>query len=236
MIHIGFIGDIQVNNMKKVIKILFVSLVLFCSNLYANDSISLKINRTDRLFLISEKKAIEYRRKVDKKNVFVDPDELNKNIYNIFIKNSPELYSNTRIHKVGLIRILIDKNIQKDYYTNLDIVFILYNLCIEDYIEIIDTTYSLYKKHLVKFKDWRLIVDQDYYISINLASNYKNPRLQKILTQIKNDIESGMVTIPHNNYGFIKEINKLISGEAWENNLRKDVEVSPPMLNPKDCK
>ena len=70
-----------------------------------------------------------------------------------------------------------DKKIIRDYATNQDVYRILDNLCIDDYVEVLDSVYSFYKLKQVKFDDLYSAVIQDFNMSNQLARNYKNDKI-----------------------------------------------------------
>ena len=188
-----------------------------------------------QLFVKSEKIAIRSRAKIEKMR-FLDPIERNILFFKIVRSESPDLINNTFKYKFSLINLLSDKKIQKDSYSDFDIVNILSNLCIDDYIEVTDSVYTLAKKNKLKFDILENMVIQDFNVSNQLARSYRNPKLKLFLKKILIDIESGKFILPKKNNDFIEFVNKLISGEEWEKELKEINRINPPLLNPKDCR
>ncbi len=217
--------------MKLQKKLLVLILLFYCFQLEAtnntkNDSIA------RQLFVKSERKALEFRK--SKMNLrFVDPIEMNEVFYKIVVKESPALYSNTSKYKNGLLNILKDKKIKRDYETNQDIFRILVNLCVEDYVDVVDSVYSFYKQKQVSFSDFYNAVIPDFNMSNQFVRSYKNEKLQILLTQILQDIKTGKLLVVTPPYGFQEEIENLLSGKLWENELKKDEKIQPPLL--KSC-
>jgi hypothetical protein len=104
------------------------------------------------LFANAEKNAIKQRKEFDKKGVFMDPLGINSCTYNILKKTSPELLDNTNVYIDSLLSLFNNKLIPRDYYTDFDIIVILSNLCIDDYIIVINKVYLLYTNKKIKFK------------------------------------------------------------------------------------
>ena len=196
-------------------------------------------NNDDRiekeLFLKAENIAIKNRANITKKR-FLDPIGNDVLFYKIVKSETPDLINNTNKYKLGLMKLLKDNTIKKDWYSESDIINLLSNLCIDNYIEIIDSVRISVIKGQLKFKILEKVIFQDFNVSNQVARNYKSPTLHKSLEQLKLDVKSGRLIIPKDNYGFMEQLNKLISGETWESELKNDEQISPPLLNPKDCK
>jgi len=221
--------------MKYRIIIVWLIVTFACSGTYAIDLKNNEAKIAKELFVKSERIAIKNRAKIAK-NRFLDPIGNNELFYKIVKRETPDLINNTNKYKLGLIKLLEDKTIKKDWYTEFDIVNLLCNLCIEDYIDIIDSVRTLVIKKQLKFEILERIVIQDFNLTNQVARNYQNTKLQKLLKQLKQDIKFGKIAIPTNNFGFIEELNKLKSGETWENDLKQDEIKHPPLLNPKNCR
>jgi hypothetical protein len=208
--------------------LIFSCFQLEASNIINDDSLA------RQLFIKAERKAIEFRKKTDKMR-FVDPIEMNEVFYRIVMQESPELYTDTRKYKIGLINILKDKNIQRDDKTNQDIFRILDNLCIEDYVDVIDSVYSFHKQKQVKFEVLYDAVLQDFNMSNQLERNFKNEKLQILLTQILRDLKTGKLLVETPQLGFKEEIENLLSGKSWENDLKWLGKTKPLLLKQQKC-
>lgn len=225
----------MLNDMKYKIIIVWLIVTFACSGTYAVDFKNNEAKIAKELFVKSESIAIKNRAKIAK-NRFLDPIGNNELFYKIVKRETPDLINNTSKYKFGLMKLLEDKTIKKDWYTEFDIVNLLCNLCLEDYIDIIDSVRILVIKNQLKFEILEHIVIQDFNLTNLLARNYQNTKLKELLKQIKQDIKFGKIVIPTNNFGFMEELNKLESGETWENDLKQDEIKHPPLLNPKNCR
>ena len=219
--------------MNSQSKFIVLILIFYCFQLEASNNIK-DDSLARQLFIKAEQKAIEFRRKTDKLR-FVDPIEMNEVFYKIVNNESPELYVETRKYKIGLLNILKDKKIKRDDATNQDVYRILDNLCIEDYVEVMDSVYSFYKQKQVKFDDLYSTVIQDFNMSNQLARNYKNDKLQILLTRILQDIKTGKLLIETPPFGFREEIENLLSGNSWEKELKETEKIQPPLLKQENC-
>jgi|GEM_PF-2959056 len=219
--------------MRLQSKFLILFLVFYCFQLKASNNI-IDDSLARQLFSKAEQKSIEFRKKTYKLR-FVDPIEMNNVFYRIVIKESPELYTDTRKYKIGLINILKDTKINRDDETNQDVFRILDNLCIEDYVDVIDSVYSFHKQKQVKFGDLYDAVLQDFNMSNQLARKYKNEKLQILLTQMLQDIKTGKLLVETPPFGFKEEIENLLSGKSWENELKEIEKIQPPLLKQENC-
>lgn len=219
------------------LKIILCVLILVLANVKIY---SIKSTREDdsvakQLFVKSEKIAILNRKSINKVR-FLDPIGNNELFYKILKKESPELFYNTNRYKFGILKLLSDCTMDKDYYTDSDIINLLCNLCLNNYIVIIDSVRKSVVNGRLKFSILERIIFQDFNLSNQVARNYKDPHLQKSLQHIKQDIEIGKILIPKDKVGFISDLNRLISGEYWEKELKQENEHSPPLLNPQNCR
>ena len=211
---------------------LFIGLFfsLSCVNLHANELNKNVDSIARQLFVKSEQIAMRNRAKIEKMR-FLDPVERNSLFFKIVQSESPDLINQTNKYKFGLISLLSDETIIKDDYTNFDIVNILYNLCIDDYVVAMDSVYSLVKANKLKFDILETMVIQDFNVSRQLVLNYQNPKVQQFMYKILHEIETGVYVISKENYDFVESVKKLISGKDWDIDFKK----FEPLLNSKKC-
>lgn len=212
-----------------------ILITIACIKIHANDFKKNEDSVARQLFVKSEKIAIRNRAKTEKMR-FLDPVERDILFYKIVRSESPDLLDYTNKYKFSLINLLIDKTIKKDDYSDFDIVNVLYNLCIDDYIKAMDSVYSLVKKNKLKFDILERMIIQDFNVSNQLANNYRNPKLQQFIYRLLQEIKSGDFIIPKKNYDFIESVNKLISGEELVKGLKEKEIIYPPLLNSKNCR
>ena len=213
--------------------LLVIILFFFCFQLEATNKVK-EDSIAKQLFVEAEKKAIEFRKKTLHIR-FVDGIEMNELFYKVVMKESPALYNDTHKYKNGLLDILKDKKIRRDATTNQDVFRILYNLCVDDYVDVIDSVYSFYKHKQVKFDDLYDAIVIDFNMSNLVAKKYKNERLQRLLLQIQQDIKTGKLSVVTPPFGFQEEIENLISGKLWEDELKEDVKIHPSLLKQSGC-
>lgn len=221
--------------MRKIIFLIGAFISLVCLKIHANNS---KINNDSvarQLFIKSEKVAIPNRSKIEKMR-FMDPIERNILFFKIVRKESPDLIDNTNKYKYSLINLFTDKSIRKDGYSNLDICNILSNLCIDDYIDVTDSIYTLVKRNKLDFEILNCMIEQDFNVSNELAKKYENFKSIQFLKKLTNEIEQGKYILPKKNNDFVKFINSILSGEEWRHFIKDAETIQPPIFNHKDCK
>lgn len=183
------------------------------------------------LFQKSETSILEHR----KEGTFEDPLGRVHFLYKTVRKESPELFEQTNQYKNFLLRILVDKTIEKDEYTDYDVVCILCNLCLDDYIEVMDTAYSLLKNKKINFNIFEYIIFQDFNMSNQVAQNYKNEKLQIFLNRLLLD-QQFLQDIAQEHPDFNSQLKDLISGKLWDNELKEINQIQPPILKHDNCK
>jgi len=217
--------------MKKYKPLFVLVIVLVSSQLNANKKEDFQTTKI--LFLKCEQKIEKFDNTIGKKR-FVDPLEENEVFYGIVMKTAPTLFTETKLYKTDLINLFVDADIKKNKSASYNILRVLDNLCIEDYVDVIDSFYTFYKRKQVSFEILDMAIGQDFNMSNQVAKKYKNEKLQIILTEILKDIKSGKLTITTPPYGFQETIEKILSGKEWEE-LEEIEKTQPPLLKQKEC-
>lgn len=220
----------------KMSKFYFLTLSLIVSiSFHVYGCTSTDDSIAENLFLKCEKHAILERAKIEKER-FLDPVERNRLFFEIVEKQSPDLLKYTEKYKYGLLKLLVDLPQKRDNYTESDIVNILYNLCLSDYLVILDSVYANVILNKLEFKILESLVIQDVNITTQLMQNYKNQSVQQALDKIRKGIENSEIRIPNNNSSFLEYLELIRSGEIWENTFSHFEEKYAPLLHTRYCK
>jgi len=208
--------------------------------LYGQQQSNVAYNDAVALFMKSEIKLRQHREYISKKRLFEDPVGYDYVLFNTVRSESPELYKSTTKYKDHLLRILTDSSLKKDEYMNRDILMILFNLCIDDYVDVMEQLYNLFMKKQISFGLFERAIFQDFNMSFQVAKNYKNERLRSFWLHLQNDAEL-MNEFDKNNSYLNEYIQDNISGKDWEVNLKEWVsnskdKNSPPFLKQVNCK
>lgn len=217
--------------MKKYRYLIIIAIILIASSLNANKKEDFQT--TKQFFLKCEQKIDKFDQTVGKKR-FIDPLEENEVYYGIVMKTAPNLYLKTKLHKTNLINLFVDDDIKKNKNASYNILRLLDNLCIEDYVDVIDSVYTFYKRKQVSLEILDMTIGQDFNMSNQVAKKYKNEKLQIILNEILNDIRSRRLTITIPPYGFQEKIERILSGKEWQE-LEEIEKTQPPLLKQKEC-
>ncbi len=217
--------------MKKHKTLLVIVILLVSSQLNANKKEDFQT--TKQLFLNCQHKIDKFDNTTGKKR-FVDPIEENEVFYEIVMKTAPTLYTQTELYKLELINLFVDADIKKHKSAKYNILRLLDNLCIEDYVDVIDSVYVFYKRNQVSFEILDMTIGQDFNMSNQVAKKYKNEKLQILLTEILNDIKSGKLKVITPPYGFRETIEKILSGKEWQE-LQEIEKTQPPLLKQQNC-
>jgi hypothetical protein len=215
-----------------------------------------KQSKGQEMFLKVEEVMNEHYAILTKNETFEDPLSRNLFLFQTVNQYAPELLISTNEYKIDLLYLLNDSvNIKKQNLFNGDIIFILCNLCIEDYSDLILQAFQLYKENKISLQDFGDIIFQDTDVSVQVYKNYQNPLLIKTLNTVMQDIDSSIelqdkivmdnIKLPLYQQINIQKIQRLIeqilSGNSWngnENNsfdvsIKKLSQIQPPILNPK---
>ena len=217
--------------MKKHKTLSIIVILLISSQLNANKKEDFQTVK--QLFLNCQHKIDKFDNTTGKKR-FVDPIEENEVFYEIVMKTAPTLYTQTELYKVELINLFVDADIKKYRSAKYNILRLLDNLCIEDYVDVIDSVYAFHKRNQVSFEILDMAIGQDFNMSNQVAKKYKNEKLQILLTEILNDIKSGKLKVRTPPYGFQETIENILSGKEWIE-VDEIGKTQPPLLKQKEC-
>lgn len=219
--------------MNIYILIITTLILSCCSTKKENDA--LKAKEISELFQIVENDMQAHYDYLDKNKIFEDP--LGRIWYFFKTVNTiaPQLLTDTKLYKTEVFNILTDTSFQKNQFTNNDIVYILYNLPVDDYVDLLSSVTSLYKKKKITRNIFESFIFQDFNVSNSIAKNFTNEKLQVFLNNILNDQEIYTNTELQNKR-FKKNILELKKGTLWEGEedvlgLKEMGEIQPPILD-----
>lgn len=202
--------------MKKTKIFVTVFLLFLCLNSTQAMNYNINIDSlTKKLFVKSESLAIKKRIQYSKHYDFLEENYVGEQFIKTVLKESPELINNTNYYKWGLLRLLSDKTIERDFYTDLDIIAILYNLCIDDYIDIVDSVFIKVKSRDLSIEIMKNLIVQNPYLTITLAKNYRCHQVYEKLYQIRKELQ--LINMNNQISNIItQEIDSIISGNTWK--------------------
>lgn len=222
--------------------IIFISIVLnllivgnktgCLTNTLNNDIGSVTYKEALKSFLKSEKKLMEHRKKSLNDKLQSDPLTEYRYWIRTFEKNSPEVLKNTKLYSKQLIKMLVDKTLTKDKAFDRDVIMVLYNLCIEDYSDVLQSIYRLYQEKKISFQSLSLAVDQDIAFNSQVAVKYQSPKLRNILNRIAADaafmkFKQGV--------SLRNRLKDILSGKVWQEEAKQMIDIQPPIMKVKEC-
>ena len=219
----------------KIRIFILLTIMLCCSSAKKEDS-DPKINKVYESFQIIENKMQAHYDYIEKKGIFEDPlgriDYFFKTVKTV----APQLLTDTKLYKDDLLNLLTDKTFHKNLFTDDDIVFVLYNLPIDDYVDILNTVLYMYKKVDINQEIFECFIFQDFNVSNSIAKSFKNEKLQAFLNKLLNENNLVIEAESQNKY-FRRSILNLKNGMAWEGGeegglgYKRIGEIQPPILD-----
>lgn len=220
--------------MKKIFLIMIV-FVLYCCNLKGQDLSNTTFKKTMNLFQTVENKMQTHYNYLGKNRIFEDPLGRITYFFKIVNKNAPELLCRTTYFKDDLLNILLDRTLEKNIYTNLDIIYLLYNIEINDYVDILEQVCEMYEQDMIDYKIFDSFIFQDFNVSNSIAKNYQNEKLKNFFDKLLKN-KCLINKCQSSNELFKNAIIGLQNGYAWNgkedsSGLKKINEIQPPILD-----
>lgn len=218
------------------IRIFILLTIMLCCSSAKKENSDPKTNKVYESFQIIENKMQTHYDYIEKNGIFEDPlgriDYFFKTVKTV----APQLLTDTKLYKDDLLNLLTDKTFHKNLFTDDDIVFVLYNLPIDDYVDILNTVLYMYKKGDINQEIFECFIFQDFNVSNSIAKSFKNEKLQAFLNKLLNENNLIIEAESQNKY-FRRSILNLKSGMAWEGGeegglgYKRIGEIQPPILD-----
>ena len=168
-------------------KLFILLTIILCCSSAKKENRDPKTNKVYESFQIIENKMQAHYDYIEKKGIFEDPlgriDYFFKTVKTV----APQLLTDTKLYKDDLLNLLTNKTFQKKHFTNEGIVFVLYNLPIDDYVDVLDSALSLYQNEKINQSIFELFIFQNEIASVSVAKNYKKEKLQVFLNKLLDD-------------------------------------------------
>lgn len=219
--------------MKKYL--LIIVAFILPDSLIGQERNDVKQKEVSALFQKTEKEMQNHYNYLDKKRIFEDPIGRADYFFKTVKRVAPSLLSDTKLYKDEILNLLIDTTYKKNYYSNWDIMYILYNLPLDDYVGMLYTVSALYKQNNIDFDLFTFFIFQDFNVSNAVAKNYQNEKLQVFLNKLLEDKEI-VNKAELQDKDFRERILNLKNGVLWEGGedgfgLKKLDKSQPPILN-----
>lgn len=219
--------------MKKYL--LIIVAFILSDSLIGQERNDVKQKEVSALFQKTEKEMQNHYNYLDKKRIFEDPIGRADYFFKTVKRVAPSLLSDTKLYKDEILNLLIDTTYKKNYYSNWDIMYILYNLPLDDYVGMLYTVSALYKQNNIDSDLFIFFIFQDFNVSNAVAKNYQNEKLQVFLNKLLEDKEI-VNKAELQDKDFRERILNLKNGVLWEGGedgfgLKKLDKSQPPILN-----
>ena len=188
-----------------------------------------------KLFRVIENKMDAHRDSLDKKGIFDEPIGRASYLFKTVKEVAPQLLTNTKFYKNEMLALLVDTVVKKNEFTNGDIVYILYNLPTDDYVDLLNSVVPLYKNGSINLYIFKLFVFQDLVVSVSLYKNYANEKLQDFLDKVLEDNDLILKAELEDKLFRVRILN-LKSGELWRTDeegpgMEEASKIQPPVLD-----
>jgi hypothetical protein len=200
-------------NMRNLFLIIVVPF-LYCCGTKGQQADNISLEETVSLVQKIESEMQKHYKHLDKNGIFEDPLGRINYFFKVVKTVAPVFLSDTRSYKIGLLSLLTDSSFHKSEYTDLDIIYILYNLSIDDYVDVLDCALVLLKQNHIDQDIFNCFIFQDFNVSNSVAKNYRNEKLQVFLDEMLQDKEL-ISRMGLQSESFQQAILDLKSGITW---------------------
>ena len=220
--------------MKKITSLVVIS--LFCCSIVLGQESSKTVRNVMQRIQNKMQKHYDWLKKT---GTFEDPLGRIFYFFKTVSQESPCLLSNTAQYKDELLNLLIDSTaLKKNHCTNMDIEYLLYNMPIDDYVDVLMRLYEMYKQGLIEYQTFRSFLSQDFCVSNSVSKNYQNEKLNEFFDFLLQDEEFINLRCKWSNITLKESIMGLRNGDSWWDDEAKRIEkIQPPILDSYDgCK
>ncbi|GAA4297227.1 hypothetical protein [Nibribacter koreensis] len=196
----------------------------------SNSEAQIGYKETLALFLKAEKKVMRIRKSA--RNFKTDPETDFLIWKKSFSQEAPSLLAKPENYSSSLLQILKATDITKDEGFNFDIVKLLYPICIEEYIMVINEAHTLYRNKELDLKTFAHVVAPSKFYCSNVYDNKANKALQGELQAVLETVNSNPIT---EDFGLKVRLEELLSDD-------EDLDFSlirqsqPAYIKYKNCK
>ncbi len=202
----------------KIRIFILLTIMLCCSSAKKEDS-DPKINKVYESFQIIENKMQAHYDYIEKNGIFEDLIGHTIHFFEVVKTVAPHFLTDTKLYKDDILSLLTDKSFKRYHSIDYDIPYLLYNLPIDDYIDLLQSVVVLFKNGDIDQELFERFIFPDDFVSISLYKNYQNEKLQLFLNNLLNDeelIAKVKILKPYQNSPFSERILYLKNGTMWE--------------------
>ena len=197
---------------------ILLTFMLCCSSAKREDS-DPKPNKVYKSFQIIENRMQAHYDYIEKNGIFEDLIGHTSHFFKVVKTVAPHFLTDTKLYKDDILSLLTDKSFKKYDLIDYDIPYLLYNLPIDDYVDLLQSVVVLFKNGDIDQELFERFIFPDDFVSISLYKNYQNEKLQLFLNNLLNDeelIAKVKILKPYQNSPFSERILYLKNGTMWE--------------------
>jgi len=129
------------------------------------------------------------------------------------------LLTDTKTYKNEILNLLMNATFKKYDFIDYDIPYLLYNLPIDDYVDLLDSVVLLFKNGDINQDVFERFIFPDDFVLITVYKSYKNKKLQVFLDNILKDNDLIVKVKYQRSYeclSFSESLLLLKNGVMWE--------------------
>ncbi len=203
------------------IYILIILTLAISSCLAKKGDSSSKANKVYESFQIIENKMQAHYDYIEKNGIFEDLIGHTIHFFKVVKTVAPHFLTDTKSYKDDILSLLTDKSFKRYHLIDYDIPYLLYNLPIDDYIDLLQSVVVLFKNGDIDQELFERFIFPDDFVSTSLYENYQNEKLQLFLNNLLKDeelIAKVEIQEPDQDLSFSERIYRLKKGTMWEGN------------------
>ena len=200
-------------------KVFILLTIILCCSSAKNEDSDPKTNKVYESFQIIENKMQAHYDYIEKNRIFEDLIGHTSHFFKVVKTVAPHFLTDTKLYKDDILSLLTDKSFKKYDLIDYDIPYLLYNLPIDDYVDLLQSVVVLFKNGDIDQELFERFIFPDDFVSISLYKNYQNEKLQLFLNNLLNDeelIAKVKILKPYQNNPFSERILYLKNGTMWE--------------------
>ena len=204
--------------MKKYTLIFWI-LLSCCSAKIENQNP--KTNKVHEIFQVISGKMQAHNDYMEKNRLFEELIGHTMHFFKVVNTVAPQFLTDTKLYKDDILNLLTDKSFKRYDLIDYDIPYLLYNLHIDDYVDLLYSVVPLFKNGDIDQNLFERFIFPDDFVSTSLYKNYQNEKLQLFLNNLLEDqdlISKVKIQKPYQNDSFSERILSLKNGTMWEGN------------------
>ena len=215
----------------KMKKKLFILLIIIGYSAQTNHADNPTKNNAVDLFQKVQNAMQKHYDWLSKTRTFEDPLGHYAYYFKTIQRIAPELLCNTFQYKDELLSILGDSTFKKNWGTDMNIELLLYNTTIEEYVDILNDVYRMYKQGLIDLRKFDSFLFQDPDVSYLVEKNYQNEKLIGFFEMLLQDEELiNLYPTKWRGEPIKESIMRLLSRDSW-NEPEDWMWGNPPLLD-----